>query len=269
MKLKNNFLPAMLMFGVVAFSSCDKREQESLEPEFKQGAISQIMADSAEVTSYDFAGKQLTQINYYDKATGKLESFEKFVRDAKGKLTTATTHAGSNNAVLSEQAYTYNDKGLLTTTTTSYFNGGKVEYSTYSKYDYTADKNLNKKTVFEGVESGDKAGVAKSYTTYEVLPNGNYTQEKQFVVDDKGQAKLFSTTTYSYDTNQNPFHEFAEPGTASSPNNMLASSMLVHGSKKTYKYTYTYQYDDNGYPVSQTITKPNGTRETFTYVYSK
>lgn len=269
MKLKNKFLPAMLVFGVVAFSSCDKKEQDTLEPEFEQGTISQIMADSSEVTSYDFAGKQLSQINYYNKATGKLESFEKFVYDAKGKLIKATTHSGSNQAALSEQAYTYNDKGMLTTTASSYFNGGKIEYSSYSKYEYTTDKKLKKKSVFEGTESADAAAKARSYTTYEVLPNGNYSLEKQYVIDDKGQSKLFSTTTYSFDTTHNPFFEFAEPGTNSSPNNLLASSMLVHGSNKTYKYTYSYTYDDNGYPVSQTVTKPNGDRETFTYVYSK
>ncbi|MFD2514430.1 hypothetical protein ACFSRY_11175 [Pontibacter locisalis] len=268
MKLKNKFLPAMLMFGVVAFSSCDKSEQETLEPEFEQGTLSRIMADSSEVTSYDFAGKQVSQVNHYNTTTSKVESFEKFIYDAKGKLIKATTHAGANHAVLSEQAYIYNDKGMLTTTTTSYFNGGKTEYSSYSKYEYTTDKKLKKKTVYEGTESADAAGIAKSFTTYEALPNGNYTQEKQHVVDDKGKAKLFSTTTYSYDASHNPFFEFAEPGTTSSPNNLLASSTLVHGSNKTYKYTYSYKYDDNGYPVSQTVTKPDGTRETFTYVYS-
>jgi YD repeat-containing protein len=268
MKLKNRFLPAMLLFGVVALSSCEKSEQDKVTPEFEQGTISQILSDSSKITTYNLAGQLVTQVNHYDKESGELESFEKFERDAKGKLTKATIHAGSNHAVLSEQLYTYSVKGILEKTTSSYYNSGKVEYNTFATYKYSADQRLEKKTVFEGTAASENAK-AKSYTTYEALPNGNYTQEKQFVVDDKGNAKLFSTTTYSYDANHNPFFEFAEPGTASSPNNLIAANTVVHGSDKKYKYTYTYTYDQSGYPVSQTVVKPNGERETYTYVYSK
>ncbi|MEJ8801393.1 hypothetical protein [Pontibacter sp. H249] len=266
MKLKNRILPAMLFFGVVALSSCEKSEQENVMPEFKQGTISQVLADSSKVTAYNFAGQSVTQVNHYDKESGKLESFEKYERDAKGKLTKVSTHAGDNQAVLSVQMYAYSDKGNLERTTSTYYNNSNVEYSTYATYSYKEDQTLEKKSVFEG--TGDK-GKAKSYTTYEVLPNGNYTQEKQFVIDDKGTAKLFSTTTYSYDSNRNPFFEFAEPGTTSSPNNVIVASTTVHGTNKTYKYSYSYKYDDAGNPVSQTIVKPNGQRETYTYVYSK
>ena len=255
----------MLFFGVVALSSCEKGEQESMEPEFERGTISQVLADSSKVTSYNFAGQSVTQINHYDKESGKLESFEKFERDSKGKLAKVTTHAGANHALLSEQSYTYSVKGILEKTTSTYYNNSKVEYSTYATYNYREDQTLEKKSVFEGAT--DK-GKAKSYTTYEVLPNGNYTEEKQYVIDDKGTAKLFSTTTYSYDSNRNPFFEFAEPGTASSPNNVIAASTTVHGTKKTYKYTYSYKYDEAGNPVSQTVVKPNGQRETYTYVYN-
>lgn len=266
MKLKNRFLPAMLLFGVVALSSCEKSEQESATPEFEQGAISQVLADSSKVITYNFAGQAVTQINHYDKESGELESFEKFERDAKGKLTKATTHAGANHALLSEQVYTYSVKGILEKTTSTYYNNSKVEYSTYATYSYNEDRTLEKKTVFEGSDANAKA---KSYTTYDALPNGNYTQEKQYVVDDKGNARLFSTTTYSYDSNHNPFFEISEPGTASSPNNLIAASTAVNGTDKVYKYTYSYKYDAAGYPVSQTVVNPNGDRETFTYVYSK
>ena len=252
--------------GVVALSSCEKSEQENMEPTFEQGTISQVLADSSKVTAYNFAGQLVTQINHYDRENGELETFEKFERDAKGKLTKVSTHAGANHALLSEEVYEYSTTGELQKTTSTYYSGSKVEYSTQATYSYKKDQTLEKKTVYEGI--GDKAKT-KSYTTYEALPNRNYTQEKQYIVDDKGTAKLFSTTTFSYDTNHNPFFEVAEPGTASSPNNLIASSTTVHGTGKTYKYTYTYKYDEAGYPVSQTVVKPNGNRETYTYVYSK
>ncbi|WP_219878744.1 hypothetical protein [Pontibacter aydingkolensis] len=264
--MKNRFLPAMLLFGVVALSSCEKSEQESVTPELQQSTISQVLAESSKVTSYNFAGQVVTQINHYDKESGELESFEKFERDAKGKLTKVTTHAGTNQSLLSEQVYTYATDGTLEKTTSTYYNNSKVEYSTYATYSYKEDKTLEKKSVFEG--TGDKAK-AKSYTTYEALPNGNYTEEKQHVIDDKGKAKLFSTTTYSYDSNHNPFYEFAEPGTASSPNNIIAANTTVNGTGKSYKYTYSYTYDKAGYPLTQTVVKPNGKRETYTYMYTK
>lgn len=258
-------MPAMLLAGVVALSSCEKNEQDVMNPTFEQGTIAHVLVDSTEVTSYNYNGSTVSKINHFNEESGELESFEKFVMDASGKMIKSFTHAGRNHSVLSEQTYNYDSKGLLANTVVNYFNGGKVEYSAYTAYEYSSDNKLKKKSAYEG---SSEEGKLKSYTTYEVLPNGNYSQEKQYVLDDEGSAKLFSTTTYSYDTNTNPFFEIAEPGTASSPNNMIASSSLIHSSKKTYKYSYSYQYDERGFPTSQTVVSPSGKREVFKYMYS-
>ena len=256
------------MLGVVAFSSCDKQENETIQPELEQGMISHIMADSAEVTSYNFAGKQLDQVNHYDVETGNLESFEKYERDGKGRVLKSKIYAGSSQTLLSEQTFTYNSNGQLTQSSMAYYNGSKLEYTGYATYEYNDQTEvLEKKSVSEGKETAED-GKLKSYILYEALPNGNYTQEKQYVIDDNNEAKLFSTTTYSYDTSVNPFHAIAEPGTASSPNNLIASTTVVHNSKKTYKYTYSYTYDERGYPLTQTVITPKGTRSTYKYLYS-
>ncbi|RIJ42858.1 hypothetical protein [Pontibacter oryzae] len=267
MKLRNKFLPAMLMLGVVAFSSCDKQENESFQPEMEQGKISHILVDSAEVTSYNFSGSQLSQINHFDEESGNLESFEKYERDSKGKLLKSSVFAGGNKSLLSEQTFTYESNGQLSKSNMAYYNGSKLEYSAYATYEYNTQNKLEKKSVYEGSDADNK-GKLKSYTLYEVLPNGNYTQEKQYVIDDNNDAKLFSTTTYSYDANVNPFNELAEPGVASSPNNMVAASTVVHNTKKTYKYSYSYTYDERGYPLTQTVVSPNGKRQTYRYLYS-
>ncbi|TPE43535.1 hypothetical protein [Pontibacter mangrovi] len=268
MKLRNKFMPAMLMLGVVAFSSCEKQEGEaSIEPMLEQGMISHIMADSAEVTSYNFSGKQLSQVNHYDVETGDLESFEKYERDSKGRILKSSTYTGDSKALLSQQTFAYNTSGELTKSTMAYYSGSKLEYTAYATYDYDSNNKLEKKSLFEGADSGEE-GKLKSFTTYEVLPNGNYTQEKQFVIDDNNDSKLFSTTTNSFDANANPFAALAEPGTASSPNNLVAATTVVHASKKTYKYSYAYTYDERGYPLTQTVTSPNGERKTYQYLYS-
>ncbi|MBD1396886.1 hypothetical protein H9Q13_06895 [Pontibacter sp. JH31] len=264
--MKSRFLPAMLVFGVVALSSCERSEKEAAQPSFDQGTLSHVLMDSAEVTSFNFAGKQLIQINHYNKETGEIESFEKYERDNKGRLVKASTFAGNSKQVLSEEAHTYNDRGELSKSISTYFLGGKPEYQSYTTYDYDAAKKLSKKSAYEGTE---QKGALKSFTTYEALPNGNYGQEKQFVVDRTGAAKLYSTTTHSYDSNPNPFHVFAEPGIASSPNNLVRSSTVIHNGNKTLTKSYTYKYDESGYPISQTMTLPNGKTQTFTYMYSK
>ncbi|MCX2740064.1 hypothetical protein [Pontibacter anaerobius] len=267
MKLRNKFMPAMLMLGVVAFSSCDKQENESIQPELEQGMISHILADSAEVSSYNFAGKQLSQINHFDVESGDLASFEKFERDSKGRILKSSTYSGDSKTLLSEQNFTYNTNGELTKSSMAYYSGSKLEYTAYATYEYDTNNKLEKKSVFEGKDT-DNQGKLKSYTTYEALPNGNYIQEKQFVIDDKNEAKLFSTTTNSFDASVNPFHTLAEPGTASSPNNLVATSTVVHNSKKTYKYSYSYTYDERGYPLTQTVVSPDGDRQTYKYLYS-
>ncbi len=265
MKLKNRFLPAMLVFGAVAFSSCERSEQDSAQPSFDQGTLSHVMMDSSEVTSYQVVGQSLNQVNHYNQQTGEVESFDKYERDNQGRLLKSTTYAGKGQVVLAEQHFTYSDKGQLNKSVSTYFSGGKPEYQSYATYSYNADNKLEKKSVYAGTE---EEGALKSFTTFEVLPNGNYTQEQQFVVDGTGTAKLYSTTTNSFDSNPNPFQAFAEPGTASSTNNLVRSAMEVHNSKKTFTRTFTYEYGENGLPTSQTVTLPNGKTQKFTYVYS-
>ena len=264
MKLKNRFLPAMLLFGGVALSSCEKSDNESAKPTFDRGALTHIMLDSAEVTSYKVVGKQLSQVNHYNQETGEVESFDKYERDNKGRLIKSSSYAGKSQALLTEQHYTYSDKGELSKTVATYFSDGKAEYYTYSTYSYDAANKLSKKSVYEGTE---EKGKLKSFTTYEAMPNGNYAQEKQFVIDGTGEAKLYATTTNAYDSNPNPLHDFAEPGAASSPNNLVRSSMEVHNSKQTFTRSYAYKYEDSGMPISQTVTLPNGKSQTFNYVY--
>ena len=255
------------MLGVVAFSSCEKQENDSIQPTLEHGTISHIMADSSEVTSYNFAGSRLSQVNHYDVETGELESFEKYERDQKGRISKSSSYAAASKALLSEQVFTYNTSGVLTKSSMAYYNGSKLEYTAYATYEYDANNKLEKKSLFEG-KDGEGEGKLKTYTTYEVLPNGNYIQEKQYVIDDNSEAKLFSTTTNSYDSQTNPFHNLAEPGTASSPNNLVASTTEVHSSKKIYKYTYAYTYDERGYPLSQTVASPGGKSATYKYLYS-
>jgi hypothetical protein len=262
-------MPAILFCGVVALSSCEKNEQESVNPEFEQGMISQILADSAELSSYSFAGKQLSQVKHYDKESGEVESFEKYERDGNGKLTKVITLAGGNYALLSEQTYTYDSNGKLSKTNMAYYKGGKLEYTAYATFEYNDDKKLEKKSLFEvTTKDGKEEAKQKSYTTYEILPNGNFAKENQYVIDDNGTEALFSTTTYSYDTSLNPFHEFSEPGSVSSPNNLISSTAEVRGSKKSYKYAYSYTYDERGYPLTQTVVTPSGNTESYKYMYS-
>ncbi len=234
----------------------------------EQSTLSHVMTDSAEVTSYKFAGSRLSQINHYNKANGEVAHFDKYEYDSKNRVAKSSSYASGNNALLSEQLYTYNTNGELAKTAITYFEGGNAAYASYTTFEYDSNRKLQKKNVFEGEETAEGAGKLKSFTTYETLPNGNYTLEKQYIVDENETAQLFSTTSYSYDTSNNPFFAFAEPGTAVSPNNQISAKTLVHGSKKEYSYTYAYKYDERSFPQSQTVTSPTGKRETFTYLYS-
>ncbi|MCC9138192.1 hypothetical protein ACFSKU_00320 [Pontibacter silvestris] len=269
--MKNRLMHAMLAFSVVAFSSCEKNDDlEVAQPELTQGSISHIMADSVEVTSFNYQGNLLSQSNHYNKETGEVETYDLFEYNSNGQLTKASSYSGSNNALLSEQDYTYNESGLLTKSNSSYYNGSSLVYSSYATYAYNADNKLEQKSVYEVEESkeGEEESKLKSYTTFETLPNGNYGTEQQFVMDANNEAKLFSTTTYTYDSNINPLYSYSEPGTAISPNNVVASTVEVHGINKTYNYTFSYMYDERGYPVSQTTTAADGKSETYTYLYS-
>ena len=266
MKLKNSILPAMLLFGAAALSSCEKNERESVAPAFEQGKISHVLADSAEVRSYNFAGSQISQINHYNPKSGELETYEKYSRDNKGKLVKLSTYQGNSNTLLTEQQFVYNQKGDLSQTNTAYYAGGTLEYTSFAKFAYS-DHKLKTKSVYEGTDKDSTSSRLKSYFEYEVLPDGNYSQEKQFVIDGTGTPKLYSTTTYSYDSHENPFHGFAEPGTISSPNNVISYATLVHSTNKTYTYNYTFKYDDHGKAISMATKGAKGKNETLTFRY--
>ena len=264
MKLKSRFLPAIALLGTLALGACEKVEQDSMSPALEQRTIAQVYTEANQVTAYSFSSQLIARVNHFNKKTGKPETYETFERDAEGKLLKVSTQAAMNDALLSEEVYTYTKDGQLQETTTVYYDGNKVEYSILTTYSYNQDKSLNRKSVFEG--TGDEAQL-KSYTTYKSMPNGNYTQEQLYAVDDKGKAKLFSTTSYAYDTNHNPLYEVVSPGTLSSHNNLISASTTVHGTGKTYTYTYTYKYDAAGYPIHKTVINPDGSSEVYTFIY--
>lgn len=261
---------ALFACGVVALCSCEKNDnQEIAEPDFTQGSISQILADSSEVTSFSYEGKLLSQASYYKKESGELESYDKFEYDSNGRLLKTSTYSGSDNELLLEQTYVYNENGLVSRSNSNYYTGSTLAYSSYTTYEYNTSHKLEKKSVYEVEENAEsEEGILKTYTTFETLPNGNFSIAQQFVVDANDEAVLFSTTTYSYDTNPNPLYQNAGPGATISSNNVISSTVEVHGTNKTYSYTFSYKYNEYGYPVSQTAKTADGIYETYTYQYN-
>ena len=189
-----------------------------------------------------------------------------------GNLVTATktTTTAAGQAAITDVAYTYDGEGNIITASESIGTGSIGTRSCT----YNTNKNLAEETHTTG-------GILESRVTY------HYNSTQQLISVDYTlfagagsstststytyptpvgrnpttiTSSSGSTTTYTYDTKPNPLKVLF---VSTQPDNNITKVTITAGGSATNITTYTYQYDNNGFPTARTGS--NGETKAYTY----
>jgi hypothetical protein len=197
----------------------------------------------AQLISSDFYGND-------DILSNDLSIYE----TAMNQTAWVTPSTGKKGGVI---AYEYNAGGQLVKTTTT---RPALAVAEYSDFTYDANNRISRQSMFWD-------NVATGYIDYAYDAKGNLVSEMLYNLPVGGAAELITTTTYTFDNQQNPLKSYSKlpiPGLNTNPNNILKETYTMHtgsaeGSDKVQVTENTYEYNALGYPISK-----NGN---VTYVY--
>ncbi|MBK0403204.1 hypothetical protein I5M27_09420 [Adhaeribacter sp. BT258] len=127
-------------------------------------------------------------------------------------------------------------------------NGTVVNHS-YWLYEYNTAKQLVKKSLL-----GPNHPVACSVTQYS-YPAAGQIKEEVYSCDMTGNMRLISTTVKQFDNKKNPYMllNFYQGITSLSKNNVIAHYETNHNTGRKYNYTYSYEYNEDDFPVKVTF----------------
>lgn len=223
--------------------------------------------------------------------------------NSSSKVTLTLQYDEEGNITKNGYGYTYNTQGNIADINSSYLNAvlnynteGQLKsmnsHYTYTTTDITATTNFeydsNNRLYIINEYSNDVTASPYAKTTLTYDANGNITQKQIKRSNDGIDFYLFQTTTYTYDTKNNPFfnvvnhaglkdavsiQDFVSLRTLAfggqigkaylnfySPNNLLTEE----NSLKIVTYNYTYNEDEYPITLMQTTEHVGGS----TYSYS-
>jgi hypothetical protein len=215
----------LLSVTFLLLHSCSSGDSPSAADNSSQGyLIKKIVSDNGSVENYSYDGNKLLRISYED-GTGIVLTYT-------GDLITKAELNDSNNNFTGEYQ------------TMSYLNGRIVQKNFYnnnilfSKYDYTYN--------IDGTRT-------KTTTNYKVLnfSNAGTSVSKEYF-DAGGNIIKDVMGTYSYDSKNNPHKNITGWIIAEGSGTEKINNLLMETSGAIY--TYNYEYNDQGYPISLIMT---------------
>jgi len=123
---------------------------------------------------------------------------------------------------------------------------GGPEYMTFT---YENDRIMRSQSYWQGNPS--------AYTDFFYDDSGNLIKEERYNYWGGTEPELSTTTEYEFDDMNNPYYAFRRlrsPGKYTNPNNIVKQTYTIHfevddSVEKVTVTTFTYDYNDKGYPV--------------------
>lgn len=243
--MKHFILPIALGLALV---SCNRdNDNKAEETPILPVKVVETREDGDLEMEFKYNGNKLTEIIHKDT-----QSSRKSVVEYTGDFITSVINY-DNNKKVGETIYKYEYGKLVEEVAKGITSNGK-EYSSITTHIYNKDGTITKK--YEDDDS--------QYTDTITMANGNIEKRERY---------NWYTTTYTYDTKNNPFKNVKgmsalvlSQGDTGALNNIL-ERVEKFDDNYTYKTTYTYQYK-NDFPTERVYKHNDGDKTyktTFTY----
>lgn len=213
---------------------------------------------SAEKSKFDYTAYHyndkglLVSADYYGN-DDILSSDPQIYENAINRKELITAETGKLDGTIT---YVYNNNTQLIKTTYTRPSDATSEYSEFS---YDLNNRIARQTMY-----WDNS--PKGYIDYTYDAKGNLTKEMLYNLPETGVAEPITTTSYTFDNEQNPYNLFGGtmPGLNTNKNNIVKETYTIHmtadlGPDRVQVTETTYEYNGSGYPVSK-----NGN---VTYIY--
>lgn len=233
----------MMLVAAVAFASCKKSESGGGNPPPSGKKLIKTEISAEEYSVFDYNGDgALTKVTDYEEGT--ISSIANFVY-ANKKVTEAAYGSGE------KLRFTYSGDNI--DTMKIYSNTGV--YAGFVKYTYNGNK-INQQSFFYG-EEGNFMEMQRLKFTYS--PSGNVATQTMEVLDiESSQWIVYGKTAYTrYDNKINPLSlsSLAILGKIAGvvqKNNVEEEKYYQADNTLSETRTYTYTYDNDGYPTAVT-----------------
>lgn len=240
MKTMFKSISLCVVLTAAVFSSCD--EADSPDPIKESNVqLSKIYIDNELAAEFIYNDKnKVKRINY----PGDDNDYVVYEYATNGNLIKETWN--DDQKVSNTHIYEYNTENLIIKVTTTRTNDDEE----YQQFSYNPDKTLKEINVTSGsglntlndketfTYNGAKNIVG---TTWSSTSQGHFSSSKEVITYDNKKNPFFNLLPYQY------FHNFIAPQLLS-PNN-VTEVKGTDGSGDNYVQTFTYKYNDKGYPT--------------------
>ena len=273
MKKLHAFVLGVAVLLTVSCGKETKNEDPAPEPEI-QNPVQNPVQKTCRLIYQSQGSPNLT---YTNDSTGKVIRisspspyppdygfYQELLYNAHGNLAEVRNYTG-NNELTGYQVYAYNADHLPETIKSySVYTTGTV-YGGYELLEYNNAKQLIKSSSF-----GPSQSVSSRYSVF-TYPAADQSKEELYGTNASGTMRLITTTLTHYDTLKSPYSllNFYNHRMLVSKHNDIATYRTNHDNNTTHNYTRTYEYNDEGYPVSATTTTQGSnfpTTMTWTYM---
>lgn len=281
--MKKTFqLIAVLVIAVLAFSSCNKPQEDQYFPKqrlttissVEDGMLMDILYDGkyisqiyfdGEVMNVIYDGKQISEINMPSEHSKILFTYQ------GGKIVRIDCFV--NDVEYSYLVFTRNAKDKIKNVTRY------VDLDSYDNWKKRCESKLfglvfDVKTFRNLLEMSTSKGEFSAVMSQDWEYEGNNVVKTIETIDVADESYLY-TTTYEYDDCHNPFYglPYVLGMTSSySENNVVKTTTVSSWGNMTLSnsvITDVYTYDNNKYPLTRTTIRENGEQDdvvNFTYV---
>ncbi|MBK0403200.1 hypothetical protein I5M27_09400 [Adhaeribacter sp. BT258] len=267
-----NFL-ALALSALVLFS-CGKDDDKTAtpnnpnnpgNPSNQKCRITNAMEDDGDETIFEYdSQRRLIKQSYKDN--GVLDTYyDTYEYNAAGYISKSIEWEGTKMEEYS--LYTYNNDGRLTKRESFYNNGTSVVLDDIITYEYDSNKRLIKKNYY-----GDASlSVIEEYSTYS-YPSANTAREMSYYDrDGDGTVEHASTADYTFDDKKSPqlLLGVAFDDEFISEHNVTREVYTdPSGTGTPSIYTYSYEYNAEGFPTKITVNYTGSSPDITTISYN-